>query len=79
MKFGNWSRLSYSEALVFGFNIIDEKKFQGFQDRFAPVGSVRINFYKFRQEVGRGPLNVNLVFLKGPNEAGRQDEGGVDP
>jgi len=42
MKYGNWSRLSYSEALVFGFNFIDEKKFQEFQDRFAPVGSVKI-------------------------------------
>ncbi|CAG7833376.1 unnamed protein product [Allacma fusca] len=48
MKSGNWSRLSFSEALVFGFNIIDEKKFQDFQQRYAATvtgglrGSTRV-------------------------------------
>ncbi len=36
MKAANWSRLRYSEALVFGFNIIDGKKLQEFQDLYTP-------------------------------------------
>lgn len=69
MKSGNWTRLSYSEALVFGFNIIDEKKFQDFQDGFAPLGSVRINFSSslLRKTEKRDSLSKAMIlFLKAP-------------
>lgn len=41
MQAANWSRLRYSEALVFGFNIIDGKKLQEFQDLKPTTASVR--------------------------------------